>query len=62
MNIYMHFPLVGIVQDGKYKENIMGEWKIRNKEEGEKERQKDVKIVNKRRRNIWTINKGEYRK
>ena len=52
MNIYMHFPLVGIVQDGKYKENIMGEWKIRNKEEGEKERQKDVKIVNKRRRNI----------
>jgi hypothetical protein len=32
----MHFPLVGIVQDGKYKENIMREWKIRTKEEGEK--------------------------
>jgi len=29
----MCFPLVGIVQDGKYKENIMREWKIRIKEE-----------------------------
>jgi len=52
MNIYMHFPLVDIVQDGKYKENITKEWKIRSKEEGEKERQKDVKILNKRRRNM----------
>jgi hypothetical protein len=36
MNIYIHFPLVGIVQGGKYKENIMRKWKIRMKEEGKK--------------------------
>jgi hypothetical protein len=36
MIIYMHFPLVGIVQDGTYKENIMRVWKIRIKEEGGK--------------------------
>lgn len=39
MNIYMNFPLVGIVQDGKYKENIMREWKIRIKEEGKKKKE-----------------------
>jgi hypothetical protein len=36
MNIYKYFSLAGIVQDGKYRNKIMKEWKIRIKEEGEK--------------------------
>ena len=32
----MYFPLAGIVQGGKYKKNVMREWKIRIKEEGGK--------------------------
>jgi hypothetical protein len=31
MNIDKYFSLAGIVQDGKYRKNIMKEWKIESK-------------------------------